>query len=71
MDRETIAWGLVFSVPVGVGIVGFSAHVVDRGVLDPVSVAAGVGTTLIIFAIFVFAASVGSPDEERRGDEAE
>lgn len=65
MDRERLAWALVFSVPPGVGIVGFAAHVMNQGVLNPVAVGAGALTTLVIFSIVAYAASVGSADESR------
>ena len=71
MDRETLTWALVFSVPVGVGITGYAAHIVRRGVLDPVAVLAGIGTTVLLFSIFFFAFSRGTADAGRQRDEEE
>jgi|GEM_PF-4642698 len=65
MDREALAWALVFSVPVGVGITGYAAHIIRQGVLDPIAVLAGLGTTLLLFLIFFFAFSHGSVDDDR------
>ena len=64
MDREALLWALVFSVPVGVGITGYAAHVVREDVINPVSILAGLATTLVIFAIMAYAFSRGSPDSE-------
>lgn len=69
MDRDALAWALVFSVPVGVGITGYAAHIIRRGVLDPVAVLAGIGTTVLLFSIFFYAFSRGSADEDRETSE--
>lgn len=65
MDRETVLWALVFSVPPGVGITGFAAFVIGRGFLDPLAVVAGLVTTLVLFALVAFMGTYGSADEER------
>ena len=64
MEREALVWALIFSVPVGVGITGFAAHVINQGILNPMAVAAGLGTTLLLFSIFAYGFTGGSPDEE-------
>ena len=69
MDRETLLWALVFSVPVGVGITGFAARVINEGVLNPLAVAAGAGTALLLFSILAYGFSGGSPDEEHEAAE--
>ena len=66
MDRETLLWALVFSVPPGVGIVGFATYVIADGVLEPLAVVAGSATTLVIFSVVAFAVSSGSADESRK-----
>lgn len=68
MNRETLFWALVFSVPPGVGIVGFAAYVIGRSFLDPLAVAAGAATTLVIFSVVAFAVSSGSADEDRENE---
>ena len=70
MDREVLVWALIFSVPVGVGITGFSARVINEGILNPLAVAAGLGTTLLLFSIFAYGFSGGSPDEEHEENRA-
>lgn len=70
MNREALAWALVFSVPVGVGITGYAAHVIRQDVINPLAILSGVAATLVIFAIMAFAFSRGSPDEERANDDA-
>lgn len=68
MNRETLFWALVFSVPPGVGIVGFATFVLGSGAVDPLAIAAGAATTLAIFAVFALAVASGSADEERGDD---
>jgi len=69
MDREALAWALVFSVPVGVGITGFAVYVMNQGVLNPTAVAVGLATTLVLFSILAYGFSGGSPDEEHEAAE--
>ena len=64
MDREALVWALVFSVPVGVGITGYAAHVIREDVINPLSILVGLLTTLVIFAIMAYGFTGGSPDEE-------
>lgn len=68
MDRETVLWALVFSVPVGVGMIGFVADVLGGSALNPLAIAAGAVVALVLFTIIAFAASVGSVDESRVGE---
>ena len=65
MDREALVWALVLSVPMGVGITGYSAHIIRRGVFDPLALLAGLGTTVLLFVLVVYAGSRGSADEGR------
>lgn len=70
MDREALAWALVFSVPVGVGITGYAAHVIREDVINPLAILTGLATTVVLFAIMAYAFSRGEPDEERANDGA-
>ena len=70
MDREALAWALVFSVPVGVGITGYAAHVIRQDVINPLSLLVGLATTLVIFALMAYAFSRGSPDAEHERERA-
>ena len=68
MDREALAWALLLSVPVGVGITGYAAHVIREDVINPLSILTGLAATVVIFAIMAYAFSRGSADEEYVGD---
>lgn len=67
MNRESLFWALVFSVPPGVGIVGFATYVMAGDALEPLAIVAGAATTLVIFSVIAFAVSSGSANEEREG----
>ena len=68
MNRESLFWALVFSVPPGVGIVGFATYVMAGDALEPLAVVAGAATTLVIFSVFAYATGSGSADEDRENE---
>lgn len=65
MHREALAYALLFSLPPGIGMTGFSVMATGGGVLNPVAIGIGVVTTAIIFTFVYVAASRGSADETR------
>jgi hypothetical protein len=71
MDREALIWALIFSVPVGVGLTGFAARIINEGILNPLAVAAGLTVAAFLFVVFAYSFSGGSPEEgheENRAD---
>lgn len=65
-DWQRIGWILLFSVPPGVGMVGFVAVALQRGAVTPVAVAIGVVTTLAVAALVAYSSVVGERDEDGR-----
>jgi len=57
---STIAWGLLFALPPGVGVTGLVTMVVGEGTLDPFGLLAGAVTTLVIFLLVVATQATGS-----------
>ena len=70
MDRETLAWALVFSVPVAIGITGYTAFVLRGDAINALSVLVGAAVGLVLFALVAYAGSGGSADERRRNEDA-
>jgi hypothetical protein len=68
MERERLAWVLLLSVPPAVGIAGFVTYVIRGDPLEPVALAIGLLTFLVLFGIIGFATVAGSADESRRGE---
>jgi putative effector of murein hydrolase LrgA (UPF0299 family) len=64
-SRSTVGWALLFAVPPGVGVTGYTAMLSGEGFLGPVSVAAGLVTAGAIFAVVFGSQQVGSPDPDR------
>lgn len=62
-SRTEIGWALLFSVPPGVGVTGYTTMVIGRGPLDPVAVATGGFTALVIFMLVLGAQLTGSAED--------
>jgi len=65
MDREALAYALLFSVPPGIGMTGFSVMATSGGLINPVAALIGVATFGAIFAFVYVAATRGQADESR------
>jgi hypothetical protein len=65
MDREALAYALLFSVPPAVGMTGFSVMATSGGLINPVAALVGAATFGIIFAFVYVAATRGQADESR------
>lgn len=65
MDREALGYALLFSVPPGIGMTGFSVMATTGGLLNPLALAIGFITTAIIFGFVYVAATRGQADESR------
>jgi len=65
MDRQALAYALLFSVPPAIGMTGFSVMATTGGLINPVAALIGVATWVIIFAFVYVAATRGQPDESR------
>lgn len=67
MDDRWRRVGLIalFSVPPGVGMIGFTAISLRTDALSPVAVGAGALTTLAVAGFLVLATSRGTADESR------
>jgi hypothetical protein len=63
-DWQQIGLVLLFSVPPGIGVVGFVAVGFNRGSVTPVGIAAGVVTTFTVGALVAYSYSVGERDED-------
>lgn len=62
-SREAVGWAVLFSVPPGVGVTGYATMVVGRGPLDPVAIATGALTTVVVFALVLGAQLTGSAQD--------
>lgn len=65
MNREALAYALLFSVPPGIGMTGFSVMATSGGLINPVAALIGAATFGIIFAFVYVAATRGQADESR------
>jgi hypothetical protein len=65
MNREALAYALLFSVPPGIGMTGFSVMATSGGLINPVAALVGVATFGIIFTFVYLAATRGQADEGR------
>jgi len=68
MNRESLVWALVFSVPVGVGITGYTAFVLRGDYINLPAILVGLATTLVIFVVVAYGFTGGSVDEEHVGE---
>lgn len=67
VTREAVGFGLLLSVPPGVGVGKFVSEVTGAAV-NATGLAAGAAVTLGIFAFVVVAASVGENASDERGE---
>jgi hypothetical protein len=65
MNREALAYALLFSVPPGIGMTGFSVMATTGGLINPVALLVGFATAGIIFSFVYVAATRGQADESR------
>lgn len=63
-SREAVGWALLFSVPPGVGVTGYTAMVVGEGLVGPMSVLAGGATAGVIFVVVLASQLTGAPEPE-------
>jgi hypothetical protein len=68
-DRERLLWGLVFSVPPGIGMVGFVAVSVADGAVTPTGLAAGGVTTAAVLSLFLASIYFGDDAGDGSGDD--
>lgn len=65
MERQVLAYALLFSVPTGVGV-ALAVMVTTRGTAVWMAVGGAVLTTVLIFLLVMVAGSYGEPDIEPR-----
>lgn len=71
MDRRVLGYALLFSVPPGVGLVGFLTVLLGDGPVNPMAAAVGGAVAFVLFLLIVVGASRGSTelDEEVAADD--
>ncbi len=62
MDRTTLSYALLLSIPPGVGVVGFTAMMSGGGLVQPVGVLAGTIVAVAIFIVVFLGASGEDPE---------
>ena len=65
MNREALAYALLFSIPPGIGMTGFSVMATSGGLINPVAALVGAATFGVIFAFVYVAATRGQANENR------
>lgn len=65
MNREALAYALLFSVPPAIGMTGFSVMATSGGLINPIAALIGVVTGTIIFSFVYVAATRGQANESR------
>lgn len=63
-SRAAVGWALLFAVPPGVGVTGYTALVAGEGLVGPTSVLAGVLTAAVIFALVLGSQLTGSAEPQ-------
>lgn len=63
--RSAVGWALLFAVPSGIGVTGYSTIVIGRGLLSPRALLAGGLVATIVFALVLGSQAVGSADPDR------
>lgn len=62
--RTAVGWALLFAVPPAVGVTGYATMVIRRGPLEPMAVATGVLTFVIVFALVLGSQLTGSAEDQ-------
>lgn len=62
-SRAAVGWALLFAVPPGVGVTGYTAFVAGEGLVGPTSLLAGFVTAAVIFALVLGSQAVGSAED--------
>lgn len=62
-DRRALGYALLFSVPPGLGVTGFTTNATGGGLYTTPALVAGAATWAIIFGLVMTAVAFG-PDEE-------
>lgn len=65
MERTTLGYAALFSVPVGVGVSLAVLRMAGGGLTNPIVAGAGAVAALVLFVFVVAMLATGSPDEER------
>lgn len=65
MNREGLAYGLLFAGPPAIGMTGFSVMATGGGLINPLAALVGAATFGIIFTFVYVAAARGEADESR------
>lgn len=65
MERQVLAYALLFSVPTGVGV-ALAVMVTTRGTAVGMAAGGALITTVLIFLLVAVAGTYGEPDIERR-----
>jgi len=62
--RQRVVWTLLLAIPPGAGVTGFASVGLNGGRVTPISVGAGLATSLIIALFFLLVFTSGSEPEE-------
>jgi predicted Zn-dependent protease len=65
VNREGLAYGLLFAVPPAIGMTGFSVMATGGGLINPLAGLIGAATFGVIFAFVYVAAARGEANEDR------
>lgn len=61
-SRTAIGWGLLFSVPPGIGVTGYASMLIGDALVEPMALAAGGLTAAVIFILVLGSHASGAPE---------